>query len=170
MGAVRTGKSSSNDMAAMLGDTEGKTLSRQAFRDRMDPDSVRFMMRCIAKFASLKTVRAHPAARAFWLSRLPVGTTACDTEGRSIESILKTTGAKRFRIKVRIGADGREAWWLVAVRATREEVSKRRRKRKSNARKNGVTPLKNTLLRDDWHLVVTNIEPDMMSARDIAEL
>jgi hypothetical protein len=264
--AVLTGKSSALQMARNLGGTEEQTLCRQALWDRMDKDSVRFMMRCVAMFASLRTVKVHKAAKcfarvvvedssqektsaknhkdfpghgndkgktagcktdfafdlltgdivhqrlalstevdqklgedvvdllrtndlilrdmgyfclrelnlveelgAFWLSRLPAGTKACDMEGRSLETILNKAATKSFRTRVRIGTDGHEAW-LIAVKATPEEAATKRRKRRAKARRNGRTVMKNALLRDDWHLIVTNIEPDMMSLRDLSML
>jgi hypothetical protein len=109
------------------------------------------------------------ARRAFWLSRLPVSVKACDEQGRSLETILRTTKANRIDCGM-FTAGSLQPARLVAVRAAPEIARERRRKRREQARRNGKQPGKNALLRDGWHILITNVPADVMSAEELTTL
>jgi hypothetical protein len=106
---------------------------------------------------------------AFWLSRLPVSVKACDLEGRKLETILRTTKAREIDCLMRIGEDGHPAR-LIAVRATPEVTRERRRLRRARARQLGKQPNKDMLTRDGWHIIITNVGPELMKTSEIFDL
>lgn len=93
---------------------------------------------------------------AFWLSRLPATTGALDSRGASLEARLRKTRLKRVEFQARLGKSGHRAR-LIAVRAEKHVADQRRRKRREAARRQGREPSADTLLRDGWHIMVTNI-------------
>jgi hypothetical protein len=106
---------------------------------------------------------------AFWLSRLPANVTGCDLKGRKLETRLGSSKSKRLEIDVRIG-DAAHRVRLVAVKADPKIAQQRRRQRREKARSKGKTPSKNALLRDGWHLIITNVPQDRMNAKDLFAL
>lgn len=93
---------------------------------------------------------------AFWLTRLPLNTGVSLPDGTAIEKLL---GGKRRDIHdLAVFAGGqRKACRLVAVRARPEVAEARRTGRRRKARKNGTKPCKKGLVRDGWHLMLTNL-------------
>ena len=59
---------------------------------------------------------------------------------------------------------------LVAVRVSEQEAQKCRRKRNAEAKAKGKTVSKKARLRDGWHLMVTNVEKDQQSVKELCEL
>ena len=102
-------------------------------------------------------------AGAFWLSRLPANTGITDGRGRTLEKRLRSSRGRTVEFEACVGADGHRAR-LVAVRATEEVAGQRRHKRSEAAKKQGRTAPADTLLRDGWHIMVTNIPNDMLDA------
>jgi hypothetical protein len=109
------------------------------------------------------------AGGAFWLSRLPVSVKARDDNGRNLETMLRTTKANRIDCEMFIG-DALHPTRLVAVRAAPEVARERRRKRREQARRNGRTPGKDVLLRDGWHILITNVSAEVMAADGLIKL
>lgn len=106
---------------------------------------------------------------AFWLSRLPLNVSARDAAGRPLEEVLRKAGGDVVEFDAQVGNIGHKAR-LVAVRADRKTAEKRRRERREEARKQGKTPDKAALLRDGWHLMITNIGSDRMSTAGLFKL
>lgn len=106
---------------------------------------------------------------AFWLSRLPATTGATDERGRCLEDVLRGSRRKFVEFQARLGNDGHPAR-LVAVRAQRQVAERRRRERREAARKQGRTPSADTLLRDGWHIMVTNISEEKMDSQTLFKL
>jgi len=106
---------------------------------------------------------------AFWLSRLPATTGATDEQGRPLEDRLRTSRGRRVEFRARLGQDGHPAR-LVAVRAEKHVAERRRRERREAARKQGRTSSADTLLRDGWHIMVTNISDEKMDSQTLFKL
>lgn len=106
---------------------------------------------------------------AFWLSRLPATTGATDERGLTLEERLRRSRCKRVEFHARLGKSGHPAR-LVAMRAERPVAERRRRERREAARKQGRTPSADTLLRDGWHIIVTNIPEEKMGSATLFDL
>ena len=93
------------------------------------------------------------------------------TGGQKLEDHLRRTRAGTVNIvdiggaRLGVAAHGVR---LVAVRADKAVADKRRRERRAAAKKAGVTVPKDTLLRDGWHIMVTNVGSDRFGAGDLA--
>ena len=59
---------------------------------------------------------------------------------------------------------------LVAIRASKQEAAKRRREHRIRAKEKGKTVSHTTLIRDGWHLMVTNIPKEMQSVTELAAI
>lgn len=106
---------------------------------------------------------------AFWLSRLPINVLAHDAEGRKLETLLRKTKGKQIDDEMFIGAE-RFPVRLVAIRAEPGIARERRRIRRQEARKLGKQPSKDALTRDGWHILITNVAPDTLNTRELADL
>jgi len=109
------------------------------------------------------------ALDAWWLSRLPANVLAWDDEGRTLEELLRKIKACRLDLRMCIG-EARHSCRLIAVRAAPDVARQRRRERKKQAEDRGKKPSKEALIRCDWHIIVTNVESDAMSAENLFKL
>ena len=107
--------------------------------------------------------------RAYWLSRLPANVKLWDASGVKLETILRKTKANRIEFDALVGEARRPARFI-AVRATAPVAEKKRRERRAQARKLGKAPNQDMLVRDGWHLIITNIGADLMEAADLFKL
>lgn len=103
--------------------------------------------------------------RAFWLSRLPANVNVNLQDGSSLEKKLRSRSNTMLDEIVIVGAEGLRCR-LVAVRADDDLASKRRRARRS-ACKN--TPSQQAIIRDGWHILLTNLE-ESVSSEDLFEI
>lgn len=101
------------------------------------------------------------ARHAHWLSRVPVSVTLSDEKGDKIEALLRRTKLKKIDMDVFVGTVGFLAR-LVAVRAPKALAAQRRRDRRKQAKDYGKTPNQDALVRDGWHIMITNIEDEQM--------
>ena len=106
---------------------------------------------------------------AFWLSRLPLTADVVTVGGVPLEKVLESHCGNTIDIAVKLTAKGHPVR-LVAIRASRQETEKRRRKHRADARKKGLSASKKTLIRDGWHLMVTNVAKTMQSAPNLAAI
>ncbi len=106
---------------------------------------------------------------AFWLSRLPLTVAAVTEKGIALEDILMKHRSNLLDIRVKLTAEGHPVR-LVAIRASKEEAAKRRRDHHSHAQRSGRTTPAKTLIRDGWHLLVTNVPESMQSPAELAAL
>jgi len=111
--------------------------------------------------------RLIEALNAFWLSRLPLTADVVTVRGVALEKVLESHRGNTLDIAVKLTAKGHPAR-LVAIRASRQETEKRRREHRADAKKRGRTASKKTLIRDGWHLMVTNVPKTMQAAADLA--
>ena len=110
---------------------------------------------------------------AYWLSRLPANVSAyVKVAGNYIklEDYLRTQKKTALDLTVYIGEKERKKVRLVANKVDAATLEKRRRERKqrdAKAKKASTLAMKE---RDQWHLLVTNIEPEQMKNPELVEL
>lgn len=96
------------------------------------------------------------ARGAFWLSRLPLTTNAVVGKGIRLEDYLKRCDKDVVDLEAVVGTAGKKCR-LVAVRACSAVAAARRAERRSKARERGTKPCPDGMVRDGWHLMVTNL-------------
>jgi len=96
---------------------------------------------------------------AYWLTRLPVTTGILLENEKSLESQLRPTKNTLIDELVYVGEE-RKPCRLIAVRADKETAKKRRAQRKKIARQKGKKSCPKALLRDGWHLMLTNLSKE----------
>jgi len=106
---------------------------------------------------------------AYWLSRVPVSVNIWNTERRKLETILRRAKVKQVEFDAVVTEAGHPAR-LLAVRAEPEVAKERRRLRRKQAQELGKKPNKDMLLRDGWHILITNIGEDLMKTSDLFKL
>ena len=109
------------------------------------------------------------AAKAYWLSRIPINMMIHDLSANKLEDILKKTKGDKVELMVTLGESGHQAR-LIAVRASPQVTSKRRRERREKARQLGKTASKDMLIRDGWYILATNVGENLMSAANLFKL
>ena len=106
---------------------------------------------------------------AFWLSRLPLTVDVVTARGVALEKVLKSHRGNTIDIAVKLTSKAHPTR-IIAIRASPQETEKRRREHRADARKKGRTVPKKTLIRDGWHLMVTNVSKTMQSAANLARI
>jgi IS4 transposase len=109
------------------------------------------------------------ALDAWWLSRLPSNVLAWDLKGRKLEDILQTTNTCRLDLTVCVG-EVRHRCRLIAVRAAPDVAAQRRRERRKQAEDHGKQISKQALVRCDWHIILTNVRAEEMTAENLFKL
>lgn len=99
---------------------------------------------------------------AFWLTRVPANLGLVTEEGRTLEALLRSHSGTIIDTVVMAGAEGKLCR-LVAVRAAGRVSRQRRKQRRTEAEKNGGKADPDTLLRDGWHLMITNLPAEEFS-------
>lgn len=95
---------------------------------------------------------------AFWLTRAPLTPgLRCDS-GKTLERLLQSHCGNIIDLPVKAG-EAEKGCRLVAIRASGVIARKRRKQRRKEARAKGVEPDAMGLIRDGWHLMLTNL-PD----------
>ena len=117
----------------------------------------------LAEFAYLESIEAS------WFTRMPLSVslrTCCD---KDLGSLLEEAAGDEIDLEVLVGEVGHQCR-LVAVRADPQTTEKRRRERHLKARQKGKTAPKAALIRDGWHLMLTNLPKEVITIRVLAEL
>jgi len=104
----------------------------------------------LAEFSYLEGIRAY------WFTRLPQTVNLVSSSGDSLEKILKEATGDKIDQEVLVGKIGHRCR-LVAVRADLQTTEKRRRERHQRARQTGKNASQKALIRDGWHLMLTNL-------------
>jgi Transposase DDE domain len=104
----------------------------------------------------LENFRAIESCHAYWLSRLPLTANVTTEHGIPLENLLASSQGDSLDLRVKLTAEGHSVR-LVAIRASKQETEKRWHEHRSRAKENGKTVSQKTLIRDGWHLMVTNI-------------
>lgn len=118
---------------------------------------------CLSEFTYIESFGAY------WLSRLPLNVGVCLMNGMEIEKHLKNAKCNVVDLTVVVGAEQKKCR-LVAIRADRQVAAKRRRIRRKEAKKKGKLASKKALIRDGWHIMVTNLDLNEFSAKDLAAI
>lgn len=103
---------------------------------------------------------------AFWLSRLPLTTNVMLDDGCRLEERLKRSRGDIIDLGASVGAEGKKCR-LVAVRAEPAVVAARHAERRKKARERGAKPCPDAMVRDGWHLMLTNLEASRATVRQL---
>jgi hypothetical protein len=107
---------------------------------------------------------------ASWLTRLPLSVGVCLENGTPLEKLLKKS-AKTGVIDriVEVGSEKTKCR-LVAIRAEEKVGNRRRRTRRQEAKKKGKVPCPKGLVRDGWHIMLTNLDGEEFCANQLASI
>lgn len=106
---------------------------------------------------------------AFWFTRLPLTTNLVSVTEIPLEKLLKNACGNQIDTEVFVG-NVRHKCRLVAVRADKQTVEKRRRERRQKAREQGKVASRAALARDGWHLMLTNLPAERVGVATLAGL
>jgi Transposase DDE domain len=109
----------------------------------------------------------------YWLSRLQFGTSVFTADGTplSLLSWLDKQSGPVVDIPILLGSERRLPCRLVAWRVPQEVANRRRQKLIAESRaKDGRTPTAERLAWCDWTILVTNVPPEMLTAKELAVL
>ena len=112
---------------------------------------------------------------AFWISRLQMGTTVYDTDGREL-SLLDflqgrlDAGQRMIDMPILLGATHRLRCRLIAVRIPQEVAARRRQQAHEKAAKHGRAASREYLRWQDWTIFVTNCEPERLTWKAVVIL
>lgn len=106
----------------------------------------------------------------FWLTRLKVDCKLFDEHGAPfcLYKHLKTTKADTIDATCFVGAKKRLSARLVALRCPEQEVNKRIRNIRRDAKRRGIHPSKERLRLAGWDIYITNIEATRLTPQQIA--
>lgn len=116
-------------------------------------------------YFSASVFQAINELKAFWLSRLPANVNVEMLDGTLLEKKLRSRSNNMIDEVVFVG-NGKLRCRLVAVRADDALATQRRRSRRK-ASKN--TPSQQSLIRDGWHLLLTNL-PESVQKEELFEI
>jgi len=131
---------------------QDKSLGRELLAEVRRGDLV---LRDMGYF-SLGEFTAIEEREAFWLTRLPLTTGVRLEGGGVLERRLKSRRHEVLDLPVVAGEEGKKCR-LVAMRAAPEVAAARRAERRKKARECGKKPCPKGLVRDGWHLMLTNL-------------
>jgi len=117
----------------------------------------------LSEFAYLEGIGAC------WFTRVPLTVNLVTSAGESLEKLLESASGNEIDREVLVGQVGHRCR-LVAVRADQQTTEKRRRERRKKARESGKTASRAALIRDGWHLMLTNLPAEQISVATLAEL
>lgn len=120
-------------------------------------------------YFSLSEFTAIEHLGAWWLTRLPLTAGVMLADGRSLEKCLKSFRGDVIDIDSIVGAQGKKCR-LVAIRAAPEVAAARRAKRRKKARDCGKNPCPKGLIRDGWHLMLTNLNKEQADVSQLAAI
>lgn len=148
-----------------LATEQDKTIGKELIDEIRQGDLV---LRDMGYF-SLSEFTAIEACGAWWLTRLPLTTGVMLENGKPLETKLRSKKRSVLDLQVVVGAQGKRCR-LVGMRATAETTKARRAKRRADARKAGKEACRTGLLRDAWHLMLTNLDADQASVPQLAAI
>ena len=117
----------------------------------------------VAAFAEIE------AKQAFWLSRLHGQAGVTLEDGQSLETRLASTTADTLELDVTLTQRGHPVR-LIAIRASPEVAARRRQLKKEKRKRNGTQASKQSLAREDWNILVTNIPVGQCPAEELCRL
>ncbi len=120
-------------------------------------------------YFSIGEFKIIEVAGAWWLTRLPLNVGVVLEDDTPIESTLKRSKQDIIDLPCKVGEE-KKAFRFVALRATREVAAARRRERRKKAKESGRVPCAKGLVRDGWHLMLTNLPVELADARKLATI
>ncbi len=118
---------------------------------------------CLGEFSAIEE------RGAWWLTRLPLTTGLMLDSGHSLEKHLKRFRGSVLDLGAIVGAQGKKCR-LVAIRAAPEVAAARRAQRREKARQSGKEPCPTGLVRDGWHLMLTNLTKERAGVSQLASI
>ena len=106
---------------------------------------------------------------AFWLTRLPLTTGVNLNNDKTLESRLRSRSQDVLDMTVTVGAQ-KKACRLIAIRADEKVVQRRRSERRKKAKERGVKPCSKGLVRDAWHLMLSNLTSEQSSTSQLVKV
>lgn len=106
---------------------------------------------------------------AWWLTRLPLTTGVLLENGKSLETRLNSRKQDIHELEVSVGNVGKKCR-LVAVRAEAKVARSRRDERRKKAKESGKKPCRKGLIRDGWHLMLTNLKKEEMKISQLVAI
>ncbi|MFT6865077.1 MAG: hypothetical protein ACJAVK_003649 [Akkermansiaceae bacterium] len=94
---------------------------------------------------------------AWWLPHLPSTTGVLLENGKALETRLNSRGQDVLDLEVSVGEVAKRCR-LIAVRADEKVARGRRDERRKKAEQAGKKPCRKGLIRDGWHLMLTNLK------------
>lgn len=145
--------------------TQDKTLGKEVIPNISSGDLV---LRDMGYF-SLDEFTVIEELGAKWLTRLPLTTGVQEGNGKTIEKRLSKSKDAIVELEVRVGKQGKVCR-LIAIKAAPEVAERRRRERRQKAKQNGKTVSAESLVRDGWHLMLSNLTKEEAGASQLAEV
>jgi hypothetical protein len=108
-------------------------------------------------------------AGAWRLPQLPLNVGVSLEKGGTIEDALKRARHDIIDLPADAGKQGK-ACRFAALRASPEVVDARRKERRDKAKKTGKTPCAKGLVRDGWHLMLSNLPTGLKDAGKLATI
>lgn len=118
---------------------------------------------CLGEFSAIEE------RGAWWLTRLPLTTGVMLDNGHGLEKYLKRFQGNILDLGAIVGAQGKKCR-LVAMRAAPEVAAARRAQRREKSRQSGKPPCPTGLVRDGWHLMLTNLTKEQAGVSQIAAI
>jgi len=168
LSSVVTGLALLNQIAGDLKDRDHPGMARQSLHQHFDIRSTAFLMAVLCDL-SLSEFTAIEQLEAWWLTRLPLTTGVMLADGRSLEKYLKSFQGDIIDIDAVVGEQGKKCR-LVAMRAAPEVSAARRAERRKKARDCGKNPCPKGLIRDGWHLMLTNLSKEQADVSQLAAI
>lgn len=144
---------------------QDKTIGRDVIGEVRPGDLV---LRDMGYF-SLGEFSAIEERGAWWLTRLPLTTGVMLDNGHGLEKHLKRFRGNILDLGAIVGAQGKKCR-LVAMRAAPEVAAARRAQRREKSRQSGKPPCPTGLVRDGWHLMLTNLTKDQAGVSQLAAI
>ena len=144
---------------------QDKTIGRDVIGEVRRGDLV---LRDMGYF-SLGEFSAIEERGAWWLTRLPLTTGVMLDNGHGLEKHLKRFRGNILDLGAIVGAQGAKCR-LVAMRAAPEVAAARRAQRREKSRQSGKPPCPKGLVRDGWHLMLTNLTKDQAGVSQLAAI
>ena len=145
--------------------TQDKVIGRELLIEVQKND---FVLRDMGYFI-LAEFTAIEELGAWWLTRLPLTTNVFLEDGDALEKHLSSSKGPTLELGVTVGEEGKAAR-LVAIRASTQITESRRRERRKKAKEQGKTASQKALIRDGWHLMLTNLPESEASVVQLAEI
>ena len=145
--------------------TQDKVIGKEAIAE-LKPGTL--VLRDMGYF-SLSEFNEIESQQAFWLTRLPLTTGVVLENTKALETRLRSRKKDILYLIVQVG-DVKKSCRLIAVRADDRIARNRRAQRRKRAKEKGTKPCPKGLIRDGWHLMLTNLTATQSSTSQLVKL